>query len=113
MDRCAPPEEFKRNRRDSNSLSPVLIHFLAPHGKLYQRLLALEQLLGSIPPFLTAQEHPGPREPQHSIPAEEWPKVVRRVSENREPLRQVAADYGVSYETIRRLLRAFRKKKAG
>jgi len=27
----------------------VLIHFLAPHGKLYQRLLALEQLLGSIP----------------------------------------------------------------
>jgi hypothetical protein len=91
----------------------VLIHFIAPHGKLYQRLLALEQLLGSIPPFLTAQEHPGPREPKHGIPTEEWPKVMRRVSENHEPLRQVAADYGVSYETIRRLLRAFRKKKAG
>lgn len=30
-----------------------------------------------------------------------------------EPLRQVAADNGVFYETIRRLLRASRKKKAG
>ena len=103
----------RRNRRASASLSPVLSHFLAPHGKLFQRLLALEQVPGSIPSLLTAQEHPVPREPQHGIPVEEWPKVVRRVSENREPLRQVAADYGVSYETIRRLLRAFRKKKAG
>ncbi|HLQ30896.1 MAG TPA: hypothetical protein VK140_16800 [Ktedonobacteraceae bacterium] len=47
----------RRNRRASASLSPVLIHFLAPHGKLYQRLLALEQLLGSIPPITIAQRH--------------------------------------------------------
>jgi len=25
------------------------VHFVAPHGKLYQKLLTLEQLLGSIP----------------------------------------------------------------
>ena len=91
----------------------MLIHFLAPHGKLYQRLLALEQVLGSIPPLVSAQQHPGPREPHHGIPPEEWPNAVRRVRENHESLRQVATDYGVSDETIRCLLRASRKKKAG
>jgi hypothetical protein len=30
----------------------VLIHFIAPHGKLDHRLLTLEQVLGSIPPVL-------------------------------------------------------------
>jgi len=30
----------------------VLVHFLEPHGKLYQRLHLLEQLLGSIPPII-------------------------------------------------------------
>jgi hypothetical protein len=77
----------------------VLIHFLAPYGKLYQRLPALEQVPGSIPPIISAQQHPGPRDPQHGIPSEEWPNVVRRVRENHEPLRQVAADYGVSRDS--------------
>src|SRR6266568_610476 len=102
-----------RNRRASASLSPVLIHFLAPHGKLYQRLFTLEQVLGSIPPLISEQQHPGPREPQHSIPSEEWPQVVRRVREHHEPLRQVAADYGVSHETVRRILRTSRNHRAG
>ena len=91
----------------------MLFHFVAPHGKLYHRLLALEHLLGSIPPLPTAQEHPGPREPHHSIPPEEWPDVVCRVREHHEPLRQVAADYGVSHETIRRLLRTSPNHRAG
>ena len=69
----------------------MLIHFVAPHGKLLQRLLALEQLHGSLPPLLPSQQHPGPRGPQHSISLEEWPNVVRRVVENHESLRQVAA----------------------
>jgi hypothetical protein len=90
----------------------VLIHFVAPHGKLLQRLLALEQLLGSLPPLLTSQQYAGPREPHHGIPPEEWPNVVHRVIEHHESLRQVAADYGVSHETIRRLLRAFRNYRA-
>jgi len=91
----------------------VLIHFVAPHGKLLQRLLALEQMLGSLPPLLTSQQYSGPREPQHGIPTEEWPNVVRRVIENHESLRQVAADYGVSHETVRRILRTSRNHRAG
>lgn len=40
--------------------------------------------------------------------------MLRRVVENQEPLRQVADDYGVSYETIRRIVTAARKQeKAG
>jgi len=91
----------------------VLIHFVAPHGKLLQRLHALEQLLGSIPPLLTSQQYAGPREPHHSIPPEAWPNVVRRIIENHESLRQVAAEYGVSHETVRRILRASRNQRAG
>ena len=91
----------------------MLIHFVAPLGKLLQRLLALEHLLGSIPPLLPSQQHPGPRESHHGISAEEWPNVVRRVREQHESLRQVAAHYGVSYETIRRLLRSCGKENAG
>ena len=91
----------------------MLIHFVAPHGKLLQRLLALEQLLGSLPPLLTSQQFSGPREPQHSIPPEEWPNVVRRIIEHHESLRQVATEYGVSHETIRRILRASRNHRAG
>ena len=91
----------------------MLIHFVAPRGKLLQRLLALEQLLGSIPPLVTSQQHAGPCGPHHGIPPEEWPNVVRRVVEYHESLRQVAADYGVSHETVRRLLRASRNQRAG
>ena len=91
----------------------MFIHFVAPYGKLLQRLLALEQLLGSIPPLLPSQQYAGPREPRYGIPAEEWPNVVRRVSENHESLRQVAAEYGVSHETIRRILRTSHHHRAG
>ena len=91
----------------------MLIHFVAPHGKLLQRLLALEQLLGSIPPLVTSHQYAGPREPHYGIPPEEWPNVVHRVIEHHESLRQVAAEYGVSYETVRRLLRASRNQRAG
>ena len=69
----------------------MLIHFIAPHGKLYHRLLALEHVLGSLPPIISAQQHAGPQRPQHAIPAEAWPNVVRRVVENHESLRQIAA----------------------
>jgi hypothetical protein len=91
----------------------VLIHFLAPHGKLPQKLLALEHLLGSIPSLPSTQEHPGPCEPHHAIPPEAWLDVVHRVREHHEPFRQVATDYGVSHETIRRLLRGCGKESTG
>jgi hypothetical protein len=67
----------------------VLIHFIAPHGKLYHSLLTLEQVLGSIPPLISEQQLPGPCEPHHAIPLEERPNVARRVIENPESLRQV------------------------
>ncbi len=40
----------------------------------------------------------------YGIPAEHWPTVVHRVVEQKEPLRTVAAVYGVSHETIRRMM---------
>ncbi|HEY4036499.1 MAG TPA: hypothetical protein VGL94_21290 [Ktedonobacteraceae bacterium] len=40
--------------------------------------------------------------------------MLRRVMENQEPLRRIAVDYGVSYETVRRTVIAARQQsKAG
>jgi Zn-dependent peptidase ImmA (M78 family) len=50
------------------------------------------------------QRRPGPKHPSYGIPASEWLTVVQRVVEQKEPLRTVAAAYGVSHETIRRIL---------
>jgi hypothetical protein len=101
-----------RNRRATASLSPVLTLYLAPDGELYvklQKLLAQDQT-GVIPlPTLLSQQRPRPKKPRHGIPSRAWPSVVRRVMDNQEPLRKVAADYGVSYETIRRTVRAAKK----
>jgi hypothetical protein len=60
-----------------------------------------------IPP---KQRRPGPHELHWKIPPSEWPTVLRRVEQNKESLRQVALDYGVSYETIRRIVRAVQKQ---
>src|SRR5689334_8721745 len=65
----------RQNRWASNFLSPVFIHFVPPLGKLLQRLLALEHLLGSIPPLLLSQQHAGPRQPNSGTPTEEWPSA--------------------------------------
>jgi len=46
-------------------------------------------------------------------PLHEWPTVLQRVLENKESLRKVADDYGVSHETIRRVVRAAHKKRIG
>src|SRR5258708_33917732 len=101
------------NRRASASLSPVLNPVLDPHGKVHQRLLAHEQLLGSMPPLLSTQERPGPKQTNRGTPSQEWPQGVHSVLEHHEPLRQVASGYGVSHETVRRLLRTSRNNRAG
>ncbi len=91
----------------SNTLSPIFYLFLAPSGKLYlkvQHLLAEDKLVhGSNPPLLK-RRRPGPKQPKFGISAEHWPTVVQRVVEQQEPLRTVAAAYGVSHETIRRIV---------
>ena len=106
----------QRNRRATATLSPVLIHFHSPSSFLYQKLQQLlqqDQTRGSnllLPPI--TNRHPGPAKPRYEIPSEEWPTVLRRVVENQEPLRKVADDYGVSHETVRRVVRAVSKQRA-
>ena len=48
-------------------------------------------------------------DPRWKIPHAEWGTVVQRI-EQEEPLRQIAHDYGVSYEAVRRVLRAARRR---
>jgi DNA-directed RNA polymerase specialized sigma24 family protein len=48
-------------------------------------------------------------DPRWKIPPSEWRTVLQRVEQG-EPLRQVARDYGVSYETVRRVLHAARRR---
>jgi hypothetical protein len=77
-------------------------------ASLFDLALTHPQLL----PSSQLQRRPGPENPQWKIPPSEWPNVVRRVEENQEPLRQIARDYGVSYEAVRRVLKAARKHQA-
>ena len=69
-----------------------------------QRLLAEDETPeGSHPPVIK-HRRPGPKHLSYSIPTSEWPAVVHRVVEQKKSLRTVAAAYGVSHETIRRML---------
>ena len=91
----------------SSSLSPIFYLFLTPSGILYlkvQHLLAEDELVQRSNPPLLKHRRPGPKHPNYGIPAELWPTVVHRVVEQKEPLRTVAAAYGVSHETIRRIM---------
>jgi hypothetical protein len=100
----------------SATLSPILYLFLAPSGRLYQKVQHLlsedETAAGSTPPVVIKNRRPGPKHPAHGIPASYWPTVVHHVVEKKEPLRTGAAAYGVSHETIRRLIRAATKEHA-
>jgi len=91
----------------SNTLSPIFYLFLAPSGILYQKVQCLlieeQSTHGNHPPVLKYRR-PGPKRPTYGLPASEWPTVVLRVVEKKEPLRTVAATYGVSHETIRRIV---------
>jgi hypothetical protein len=60
----------------------------------------------------TYQRRPGPKHPNYGIPPAHWPDVIRRVEQG-ESLRQVGEAYNVSYETIRRVLKAARKQEEG
>jgi len=92
----------------SAPLSPIFSLFLAPAGILYQKVQRLlpeeETTEGSHPPVVIKHRRPGPKHPAYGIPASQWPMVAQRVVEQKEPLRTVAAAYGVSHETIRRIM---------
>ena len=70
-----------------------------------QQLLAEDETtVVSHPPVVIKHRRPGPKHPAYAIPASQWPAVVQRVVEQKEPLRTVVAEYGVSHETIRRIM---------
>lgn len=58
------------------------------------------------------QRRPGPAHPRYGIPPKMWPDVLRRVEQG-DTLRQIAQDYGVSYETVRRTTKAAHKQQGG
>ena len=98
----------------SNTLSPIFYLFLAPSGKLYLKvhhLLAGDELVQSRNPPLLKQRRPGPKHPNYGIPADLWPTVLQCVVEQKESLRTVAEAYGVSHETIRRIIRHVLKQR--
>jgi hypothetical protein len=112
-----------RNRRASNHRSPLA-------------RIPLEQLFSGRGDLLVYQEHPATSssrddpftsalddpllvslpghpqalaDPRWKIPPSEWGTVLQRVEQG-EPLRHIANDYGVSYEAVRRVLRAVRRR---
>ncbi len=98
----------------SHTLSPIFYLFLAPSGKLYLKVLHLlseDKLVQSSNPPLLKIRRLGPKLPNYGIPADLWPIIVQRVVEQKEPLRTVAAAYGVSHETIRRIMRHVQKQR--
>jgi hypothetical protein len=91
----------------SSSLSLILYLFLAPSGDLYQKvqhLLAGKEIIQRSKPPLIKHRRPGLRHSNIGIPSEQWPTVIYRVVEKKESLRTVAAAYGISHETIRRII---------
>src|SRR5216683_2947532 len=89
--------------RATTTLSPIYYLFLAPTGKLNQKLQLLlaedAKVQISSSPVIEKQRRPGPKNITYGIPSSEWPIVLQRVLKNKEPLRKVADNYGVSHET--------------
>ncbi len=77
-----------------------------PLEKLFASQDGVSEIDWSIP-MLQSQRHPGPDDPHWKIPHDEWSDVLLRVEQG-GTLREIASDYGVSYEAIRRVLRAAR-----
>ncbi len=103
----------QRNWLATGPLSPTLMLFLEPRGKLYLKLhqvLAQLQVELNVPLASVARKRSASAKLKHGISPTEWSNVVRRVVENQESLRKVAKEYNVSYETVRRVLVAARQQ---
>jgi hypothetical protein len=98
----------------SNSLSPILYLFLIPSGILYQkvqRLLAEDETPEESHPPVMKHRRTGPKHPTYGIPTSQLPTVVHRMVELKEPFSTVSAAYGVSHETIRRIVLHVQKQR--
>jgi len=100
--------EPNRNRRATTTLSPILYLFQFPSSPLSRKLQIVLSQEDQIPLVIETQRRPGPKDIPYGIPVEEWPTVLARV-ENHASYRTIARDYGVSRETIRRLVQALKK----
>jgi hypothetical protein len=89
------------------SLSPILYLFQLPTSTLYRKLQIVLSQEVQTPLAIEIQSRPGPKDIPYGIPEDQWPTVLARV-ENHESYRKIARDYGVSRETIRRLVRALK-----
>jgi len=74
-------------------------------------VLAHDETHDASPPPIVGKRRSGPNHPNYGIPAEHWPMVVHRVLEQKESLRTGAAAYGVSHETIRRIMLHVQKQR--
>ena len=74
-------------------------------------MLAHDEAHDASPPPIVGTRRPGPKQPAYGIPSSQWTTVVHRVVEKKEPLRTVAAAYGVSHETIRRIMLHVQKQR--
>jgi hypothetical protein len=97
---------LERNRRATTTLSPILYLFQIPTSTLYRKLQIVLSQEDQIPLVIETQRRPGPKDIYYGISEDQWPAVLQRVLENHESYRKIAADYGVSRETIRRLVQA-------
>jgi hypothetical protein len=78
--------------------------FQLPSSTLYRKLqIVLSEI--ETPLVIETQRRPGPKDIPYGIPQDQWPTVLARVA-NHESYRKITKDYGVSRETIRRLVRA-------
>lgn len=98
-------EPLLRNRRAPNLRSPLAFVPLDLLISSDVDVFANKQV-----PVSDTQRRPGPDNPQWKIPYTEWSEVLRRVGQG-ETYRQIASHYGVSYEAIRRLVKAARREK--
>jgi hypothetical protein len=112
-----------RNRRASNHRSHLaripLDKLCSGRGDLlvYQEPAATSS--SGDDPFTSALDHPrllslpghpqAVPDPRWKIPPWAWGTVLQRVEQG-EPLRHIAREYGVSYEAVRRVLRAARRR---
>jgi len=103
------PDDGKQYRRVSSPLSPIFSLFQIPTSPLSRKLQNIISQGENVqpPPVIETQRRPGPKDIPYGIPPEEWPTVLQQV-ENHESYRKVATDYGISRETIWRLVHAAR-----
>ena len=69
-----------------------------------QHLLAEDATPERSHTLVMEYRRPGSKHLTYRIPTSEWPNVVQLIVEQKESLRTVATAYGVSYETIRRIM---------